>query len=1003
MNGILRKVLLALVSIMILSSIGLAQIATGRIVGTVMDTEMAPLPGVSVVATSPRLIGEASAVTDANGAYRLLNLAPGNYKITFALSGFKTVVHESVDLRVEQTLTVNTTMEMAALEEDVTVIGTAPLIDVKSTTKGMTLEKNVFAMLPRSRNFESLVTIVAGANEETKAGGTSVDGATGLENMYYFDGMDTTDAYRGYSGQQAAFEFIEEVQIKSSGYQAEFGGSLGGVINVITRSGGNEFHGEIIGYYTGSALTGKERDTLRLNPYDSKKAELVNYQDMYGKDKIDRIEAGFSLGGYIFRDRVWFFGSALPVFRNTTRHVNWLTGETPEGDYEEKYKYYNFMGKISAQALKNLRISASVLGNSSTFSGALPDRKGYDDPTFPYGQVGFDYPNLALSGTADLTLGNNFMINMRGGYFLKDETNQRLKPPGVRFVFRGPGACGWDGKFETNAIYPDLIAMYPDYIRPAGFTNFPDAQGFETKKLFTSRLSANLDTSYYFNLAGEHVIKAGFQWVRLVDKIDRAYTNDLIYLGWDDSYLIYGQTEPVRGQYGVYAVASPPEYGNIGKGTAHRSAIYLQDSWTIAKKLTLNIGIRAESEDIPSYSSDPEYAGTVFKFDFMDKIAPRLGVIYDVFGDSSLKIFANAGLYYDVMKLNLARNQFGASVRNFSVYTLDDPKWWTFGDGNYPGTFINKIFNDYTGAFERVEPDLKPMYQGEIALGVEKTITKDLSASIRVVRKHLFQSIEDIGVFTPSGQYYYIGNPGRGIILPESQGGLFDDRWPAVEQPNREYFALNLEIEKRFSSNWVGGLSYTLSRLWGYYTGLAWTELGSLGANLTPMFDKWFQPLKWTTEPINDPMPTDRPHYLKLWGSYSFDFGLTVGAITQASSGTPVSRMLYAPVSWCPDGYLTDGRTPFIWTANLYVEYALKIRNNKLVLSLNVDNVFDAKTVTKKYERINNQPFWEFTDDLKATGTWDYRTKGYDPDPRFLMPLNFLPPIQATLGMKFMF
>ena len=134
--------------------------------------------------------------------------------------------------------------------------------------------------------------------------------------MFYVDGTDITNPYVGVRGQGVAFEFVDEVQVKASGYQAEFGGSLGGVIQVITRQGGNAFHGDVIGYYSGSSLNGKERDTLRLGLYDINTAEYVNYQDLYGKDNVDRLEAGFNLGGYVIKDRFWFFGSLLPVFND---------------------------------------------------------------------------------------------------------------------------------------------------------------------------------------------------------------------------------------------------------------------------------------------------------------------------------------------------------------------------------------------------------------------------------------------------------------------------------------------------------------------------------------------------------------------------------------------------------------------------------------------------------------------------------------------------------------
>ncbi|MCK4264533.1 MAG: TonB-dependent receptor, partial [Candidatus Aminicenantes bacterium] len=287
-----------------------AQAPTGKITGTVSDDQGFPLPGVAVDADSPTLVGIASTTTDINGVFRLFGLPSGRYTIRFTLENFNTVVRKDIIVRVEQSIRVNIEMTPGTIEEEITVIGQSPLVDVKSTTKGMTLTKEMFQMLPRGRNFDTLVTAVPGVNQEPYLGGLSVDGASGAENMYYIDGMDITNMDQGSRDQSAAFEFVDEVQIVASGYQAEFGGSMGGVINVITRAGGNEFHGELIGYYSGSRLNGTERDSLRLDPLDVNKAEYVNYQTgdgldaALGKDDVNRWEVGFSLGGYIIKDRL---------------------------------------------------------------------------------------------------------------------------------------------------------------------------------------------------------------------------------------------------------------------------------------------------------------------------------------------------------------------------------------------------------------------------------------------------------------------------------------------------------------------------------------------------------------------------------------------------------------------------------------------------------------------------------------------------------------------------
>ena len=151
------------------------------------------------------------------------------------------------------------------------VTGQAPLIDVKSYAKDLTMSKVMFSALPKGRDFASLVTVLPGVSTESfaggvdragasaRAGGLSVDGASASENVFFVDGVNTTQLEDGTMSQKVNFDFIDEIQVKASGYQAEFGGSMGGVVNVITRSGGNQFHGDVLGYYSGSALAGKRR------------------------------------------------------------------------------------------------------------------------------------------------------------------------------------------------------------------------------------------------------------------------------------------------------------------------------------------------------------------------------------------------------------------------------------------------------------------------------------------------------------------------------------------------------------------------------------------------------------------------------------------------------------------------------------------------------------------------------------------------------------------------
>ncbi len=1000
-----------------------AQSPTGKITGTVTDDQGAALPGVTVDADSPTLVGTASGTTDTNGVFRLFGLASGRYTIKFTLEGFNTVIRKDIIVRVEQTIRVNIEMIQGSIEEQITVIGQSPLVDVKSTTKGMTLTKEMFQMLPRGRNFDTLVTAVPGVNQEPYLGGLSVDGASGAENMYYIDGMDITNMDQGSRDQSAVFEFVDEIQIVASGYQAEFGGSMGGVINVITRAGGNKFHGELIGYYSGSRLNGTERDVLRLDPLDTSKAEYVNYQTgkgldaALGKDEVNRSEIGFSLGGYIIKDKLWFFGSFLPRFTNTTRHIDWLpAGTSAASDHTRKQTWYNGQFKLTSQPMKDLRLAASFVNNFYKYRGDLPGRTGTGNPDYTWGDTGFDYPNYSGTLTADYTVGSNLFLSLRGGYFFKDQMNQQLPvPTDPRWRFRkeAPGYAS-----VNNLMFPDIPANLQ---HGSGWSNIGYDAMFETKKNERNRLGVNFDTTLYLNLAGEHAWKMGVQMVRIEENIDNTINQIYVMLGWDRSFthLDTGNTE--RGKYGYYAVrgGDAGAYGTFANPDSTRWALYLQNSWTPSfanNKLTVNLGVRLEKEDIPSFSDLPEYDYPPIQFGFFDKIAPRIGFIYDVAGDASTKIFGSFGYYYDVMKLDMAVGSYGGFKWWSDYYTLDDYDYTKITKSNPggAGTYI-RTYNWREPSFDSTDPDLLPTLQTELTFGAEKKLMENVSASVRVVYKHVVRTIEDVGVLTAGGESYYTSNPGFGYSRPISQGGEFADIYPACPKAKREYWGVNIGLDKRFSDNWMGGFSYTWSQLKGNYSGLASSdEWGRNDPNVERYWDLWWHMWDRNMNEIIGNLNTDRPHQFKFYGSYVFPFGLTLGTVVNAMSGIPVTRELHTGLEgYYPDGRLTDGRSPFILFANLYAEYNLKITDRyRIQLNINVDNVFNVATARRIYAKMN-QTSTVLTDDERLAG-WTYdnnaytvtsnaRTLTYIPDPRFLKEMAFYPPLTARIGLKFIF
>jgi hypothetical protein len=1002
--GLLKKSFFCLFVFVLLSCLLTAQTGSSKIIGKVLDVDGNPLAGVLVEADSPKLVGSVSTVTDELGVYRLLHVAPGSYTIRFTLDGFQKVTRKNVIVTLEQTLTVNTFMKLGKITESVTVVGQAPLIDVRSTEKGLTLTRDIFSSLPKGRNFDSLVSAIPGVHmeiddEHSWIGGTSIDGASGAENMYYIDGVNINGLYSGQAEQSLSFDFVEEVQVKTSGYQAEFGGSLGGVISVVTRSGGNEFTGELLAYYSGSALTGMERDVLRLNPLDYG-VEYVNYQDMYGKDQWSRIETGMALGGYLIKDKLWFFGSLLPVFNSNVRTVDWLFGDVDSSRHQQNRTQWNYSLKLTSQLAKNLRASVGLTNNFSKVRGSLPSRSGTGNSTSRYWAKGHESPNYTVSASLDYTLGNNLLVSVRGGYFYTNRENFLDGPQGPRYSF------ALDRAFFRTTNY-GLLDIPEEYWRARGYSNYSYFDGFETIKDIQTRASFNLDCNYFLNWGGEHAIKAGVQWVRIEQDIDDTYKYPYVLLGWDMPFYPEGG-EPVRGKYGHYAVRSGESspYGTFANPVSTRWTLYLQDSWTINDKLTINAGIRMEKEDIPSFSDLPEFSEAPISFDFFDKFAPRLGFIYDVNGDSSLKLFGSYGLFYDVMKLEMAAYFYGGFKWISDYYTLDTYEWDKIGvDGYFPGEHICSV-NHHKPSFDTTDPNLKPMSQQEISFGLEKRLTDDISLSVRLVNKHLIRGIEDVNIFRPGqGEVYYVVNPGYGWALNERDGGKFDDKYPTMPKAQRDYWGLNIAIDKRFSHNWLGGVSYTWSRLTGNYSGLVSSdEFGRVSPNSSRFFDTWFSSYTQDLNENTGLLGADRTHSFKVYGSYAFPFGLTVGSVVHAYSGTPVTMDLMVNYfqGFCPLGRGTMGRTPFMALANLYAEYNLEFGGKyRLQFSVNVDNLFNNSTAERIWSTLNLGVIMVDEDEMLAG--FDYRTKSFDEDPRYGMEMWFHKPLEARLGIKFFF
>ncbi len=986
-----------------------AQEQGGEVVGTVFLPDGTSIPGVAVEATSPKLVGKRVAVTNETGKYRFPMLPSGKYTIEFKLEGFKSKVNKNVEVILGKTIKVDAIMETGDIKTEIIIVGNTPTIDVRKSSSAENITKDIISRLPKGRNFLSVITKGSGVNYEKNFdddangadkfddgsrgnSGISFDGASSSENTFFVDGVDTTTLYTGDSGARVNVDFIEEVQVKSAGYAAEFGGSMGGVISVITKSGGNEFHGSLNLDYTGDMLDGGWGKTLRRNPYDDSIAEYVNYKE----DQWNEFQPGLSLGGYIIKDKLWFFGAFQPRFTTRTRPASHIEEEGFSGDYIQKRTTMAGSLKLTGQIANNLRLSLSGSLDNYKYEGDLPALNGTSNPDKEFDIYGFEYPAATIGGSLDYTLGNNLLISATGGYY-KSNRVQAVAPDGPRYYHP-----------RTNAD----VSGATDIV-PGGWANYTYDDGYATSKDINEKLTGSMNLTYYADmLGGEHVIKAGVQYVRLgVDK-DDAYPYDYYRFYWGDDYES-PNLGTVPTTLGYVEVRDP--FGVIATVNSTRWALYLQDSWTIGNRFTLNLGVRAEKEDIPAFA--PGYEPPI-QFAFGDKLAPRIGFAWDILGDSSLKVFGSFGIYYDVMKMELAEGSYGGFKWISSYYDLVDPDWHNLVESDHPvvGGFGGGEYYESLDwrpvSYENTQPDMKPYQKNEFSFGLEKKLKEDLSISVKFLHNNIVNAIEDIGIQFEDGEHYFNGNPGSQWIQD-----IFDEQaalgvipvGAKASKPVRKYSSFTVNVDKRFSNNWMGGVSYTMSWLYGNFAGLSSSdELGRQSPGVERYYDAWFMTFNQDGDEELGYLMTDRRHQMKFYGAYSFDFGLTLGVNGFVMSGTPVQKEIYlnGMQGWYPEGRASDGRTPMTWQLDVYAEHIFKLSDKySVALSLNVANITNNQIAQRIYGLYNLQNVYVddqmILDGFDATGAVD--AKGATLDPRYKMETDFQSTIAARIGIKLMF
>jgi hypothetical protein len=918
---------------------------------------------------------------------------------------------------------VNAEMKVAATEQSVVVTEAAPLIDTTNTAVATNIGEGQFENLPKTRTFQSLALLAPTVNQGDIEGGLQVNGASGAENQFVVDGISTNSLMHGHSRQNVSFEILQEVQVKTAGIEAQYGGALGGVISAITKSGGNDFHGDIHYYFYGSPLNAGPPQRLFMDPVD---ITTVTYQQDF-KNPNKWHEPGYSFGGPILKNRLYFFSAASPQFNK--RENTYLTSDNQRVTLTRDITNWQAYNKLNWDILRNLRANAAFLWTPSHSEGAIPGFSGYGNATtntaaslLPNQNRGTFSPQSNYNASIDWTATPTTLVQVRFSRFW--DNYKALGVPNV-------SAIEW-GVPSTNLPF----AIPANLQQAQGYSTTPRVQ--TTQYDLATRTWFQADVSKFVTFFGGHDIKVGAGRMKNVNKVIEAYPGGgYITLHWNRDFVApNGATD--RGTYGYYQLDNIGTQGSTG-GTIDN--IYFQDRWRIGR-LSLDLGVRLEKEVVPSFRRDIK--SFAFEFGWGEKVAPRLGASFDLLGDGRVKLYGSWGMFYDWVKYELARGTFGGDVWTTTYRSLDTLDVLSLSGTNLPGRNLwpGGAFEDHripSFGSNQVDPDLRPLHSDLTNAGVELRLTPGTVLAARYTRNHLRDAIEDLGVIVDGSEVYIYGNPGRGLAETAVPTATATPSF-TYPRPVRNYNALTFELTRRFSNRWQGQLSYVYSRLRGNYAGLANSdEIFPEGTNRVslPSQQNTGNPYRpgtaasraWDLESllfdargnldVQGPLATDRPHSFKAFGSYFAPWGTEIGGFFLAQSGTPVSTLVQDiyQIPMFVNGRGDLGRTPVWSRTDLVIAQEFSLGEQKrLRFEFNAENLFNQKTSAYTYTFLNRfrtrgslinltnvNLFNGYDYNALIAGTADAKLATGALDPRFGFADNFRTGFAGRFGVKFIF
>jgi outer membrane receptor protein involved in Fe transport len=876
---------------------------TGGIAGKVTDSTGGVLPGATVTLTGPAMQGTQTATTDSLGEFRFRNIPPGQgYKLTVTLNNFREATRENLQVYLGQEGTMTVSLVPAGRTEEVRVVAGSPLVDVTQTTIGVNITASQFHSLPVARSFQMLTTIAPsvslemGDHDRRLNASPTVGAASAPENNYIIDGLSSTDPRYGTSGTNLTMNFVQEVQVMTGGYQAEFGRSTGGVFNVITRSGGNQFHGDLFSYFQNKSWT-PESTIRRQNK------ELITFAD---RDSYS--DVGGSIGGPISRDKLWFFGAYAPQRR--TVFVGGTSDDVGTVDRQYDRRSDIYAGKLTWTPKSGNMLVFTAFGDPTEREGWLTNPNAVETSA------------LRLEETGSHNFSARYNSTLTPRWLLEASVGRHSQRSDL-----GPATT-------AGATIPRQIDETVGGYEHGGFMRVQKDKAI--RDAFAVKLT---------NITGNHEFRYGFDVERNHYDADlnevwyRWFGEHPSWASWfqERNYFVQGAGTTLSSA--LFAQDSWRIASNLRLNAGIRYETQRLDS---AEDVA--IAGEADAEACTAHGECRTVDGLTLKGHW----APRVGLVWDPLKNGRTKIYGFWGRFHENVPLNI--NIRAINGERYIITDYGNPVSLSATQAINPtgsplarnGNWTNFRVRNLT-LITPLDEDLQTQFQDEFVLGADYQFGSFWSAGARYVHRSLRRIIEDIGTFVDPGDPYaltgyVIGNPGEGFF-----GAPF-------EKPERTYNGLEFSLTRRLNNGWQLYSSVVYSRARGNHEGLYMSGYDQLDPNINALYD-----IPSFIPNAAGRMRSDKPFQFKMHGSYTFDWGLTVSEGLVVSSGVPISAQGPEIVNGYGDGTIfllprgSAGRTETYWNLDLHADYRLPFlsRSGPRQLSVIVDvfNVFNRHGV----------------------------------------------------------